>query len=44
MELHPPLRGDDSYNDDIIVGWVGIGSQLDGLGPIGIDNTYYNCT
>jgi kynurenine formamidase len=32
-----------SYNDDIINGWVGIGSQLDGLGHVGIDNTYYNC-
>ena len=33
-----------NYNDDIIMGWVGIGSQLDGLGHIGIANTYYNCT
>src|ERR1044071_6575574 len=32
-----------SYNDDIISGWVGIGSQLDGLGHVGIDNVYYNC-
>ncbi|MEC4721326.1 cyclase family protein [Noviherbaspirillum sp. CPCC 100848] len=32
-----------SYNDDIINGWVGIGSQLDGLGHIGIDDVYYNC-
>lgn len=32
-----------SYNDDIISGWVGIGSQLDGLGHLGIDNVYYNC-
>jgi len=24
--------------------WVGIGTQLDGLGHIGIENTYYNCT
>lgn len=32
-----------TYNDDIIMGWVGIGSQLDGLGHIGIDGTYYNC-
>lgn len=32
-----------NYNDDIIAGWVGIGSQLDGLGHIGIDGTYYNC-
>ncbi|HEY8252629.1 MAG TPA: cyclase family protein [Burkholderiales bacterium] len=32
-----------TYNDDIITGWVGIGSQLDGLGHIGIDGVYYNC-
>ncbi len=32
-----------NYNDDIIMGWVGIGSQLDGLGHIGVDGTYYNC-
>ena len=32
-----------TYNDDIINGWVGIGSQLDGLGHIGIDGVYYNC-
>jgi kynurenine formamidase len=32
-----------TYNDDILAGWVGIGSQLDGLGHIGIDGVYYNC-
>ena len=32
-----------NYNDDIVTGWVGIGSQLDGLGHIGIDGVYYNC-
>lgn len=32
-----------SYNDDIITGWVGVGSQLDGLGHVGIDNLYFNC-
>jgi kynurenine formamidase len=32
-----------SYNDDIINGWVGIGSQIDGLGHVGVDNVYYNC-
>ena len=32
-----------TYNDDIINGWVGIGSQIDGFGHIGIDNMYYNC-
>src|SRR5688572_1166796 len=33
-----------NYNDDIIAGWVGIGSQLDGLGHIGIDGVFYNCS
>ena len=32
-----------SYNNDIWNGWVGIGSQIDGLGHIGVDNVYYNC-
>src|SRR6476661_7304902 len=32
-----------TYNDDLIVGWAGVGSQLDGLGHIGIDYLYYNC-
>jgi kynurenine formamidase len=32
-----------TYNDDIITGWVGVGSQIDGLGHIGIDNLYFNC-
>jgi kynurenine formamidase len=31
-----------TYNDDIIDGWVGIGSQIDGLGHIGIEYVYYN--
>ncbi len=31
-----------TYNDDIIEGWVGVGSQLDGLGHIGIEHVYYN--
>ena len=30
------------YNDDILHTWVGIGSQLDGLGHVGIDHKYYN--
>src|ERR1700751_3705442 len=33
-----------TYNDDIIDTWVGIGSQLDGLGHIGVDHVYYNGT
>jgi len=32
-----------TYNDDIITGWVGIGSQIDGLGHLGIDSLYFNC-
>ncbi len=32
-----------TYNDDIINGWVGIGSQIDGLGHAGIANLYFNC-
>jgi kynurenine formamidase len=32
-----------TYNDDIVTGWTGTGSQLDGLGHIGVDNVYYNC-
>lgn len=31
-----------TYNDDIIDGWLGIGSQLDGLGHIGLGHVYYN--
>ena len=31
------------YNDDLIQTWVGIGSQLDGLGHLGEKNMYYNC-
>lgn len=31
-----------TYNDDIIMGWLGIGSQIDGLGHIGQGDIYYN--
>ena len=31
-----------TYNDDILDTWVGIGSQLDELGHIGVDHVYYN--
>jgi len=31
-----------TYNDDILNCWVGIGSQLDGLGHIGVGDTYFN--
>ena len=30
-------------NDDIYLGYVAVGSQLDGLGHVGVDNVYYNC-
>ncbi|HEV2836685.1 MAG TPA: cyclase family protein [Pyrinomonadaceae bacterium] len=32
-----------TYNDDLINGWSGVGTQIDGLGHIGIDNLYFNC-
>jgi kynurenine formamidase len=31
-----------TYNDDIFMGWLGIGPQIDGLGHIGVDHIYYN--
>ncbi|MBJ3777527.1 cyclase family protein [Acuticoccus mangrovi] len=30
-----------TYNDDIFMGWLGIGPQIDGLGHAGIDHVYY---
>ncbi|WP_404385431.1 cyclase family protein [Caenispirillum salinarum] len=35
-----PNRG--SYNDDIFHGWLGVGTQIDGLGHLGRDHVYYN--
>lgn len=32
-----------SYNDDLIQTWLGIGSQIDGLGHLGSEGMYYNC-
>lgn len=29
-------------NDDLMVTWMGIGSQIDGLGHVGINHVYYN--
>lgn len=29
-------------NDDLMTTWMGIGSQIDGLGHVGIDHVYYN--
>lgn len=37
-----PMQG-VTYNDDIFTGWLGIGSQLDGLGHLGLNGRYYNC-
>ena len=34
---------DITYNDDIFNGWLGIGSQIDGLGHLGTNGEYYNC-
>jgi kynurenine formamidase len=32
-----------NYNDDVLQTWIGIGSQLDGLGHLGENGYYYNC-
>jgi kynurenine formamidase len=32
-----------NYNDDVLQTWIGIGSQLDGLGHLGENGQYYNC-
>lgn len=34
---------DGNYNDDVMQLWIGIGSQLDGLGHLGENGLYYNC-
>lgn len=31
-----------TYNDDFVFTWIGIGSQIDGLGHLGINHRYYN--
>jgi hypothetical protein len=31
-----------TYNDDMLNGWVGVGSQMDGLGHLGVNHVYYN--
>jgi kynurenine formamidase len=31
-----------TYNDDMLQGWVGVGSQMDGLGHLGVEHVYYN--
>lgn len=29
-------------NDDMFTGWLGVGSQIDGLGHVGVNHVYYN--
>ncbi len=31
-----------TFNDELVNAWTGIGTQLNGIGHIGIDNIYYN--
>jgi len=31
-----------SFNDELVNAWTGVGTQLNGIGHIGIDNMYYN--
>ena len=31
-----------SLNDEFVIAWTGVGTQLNGIGHIGIDNVYYN--
>ncbi|WP_420994942.1 cyclase family protein [Cupriavidus sp. 30B13] len=31
-----------SFNDEMAVAWTGVGTQLNGIGHIGIDHVYYN--
>jgi kynurenine formamidase len=31
------------YNDDLVQMWLGIGPQIDGLGHLGSEGSYYNC-
>ncbi|MEC9345274.1 MAG: cyclase family protein [Pseudomonadota bacterium] len=37
-----PFPNGGTYNDDIVSGWLGIGTQIDGLGHVGVRNVYYN--
>lgn len=32
-----------NFNEDVVMGYVGVGTQIDGLGHIGIANMFYNC-
>ncbi|SEI84268.1 Putative cyclase [Myroides marinus] len=31
-----------SFNDELVTAWTGVGTQLNGIGHIGINNVYYN--
>jgi kynurenine formamidase len=31
-----------TFNDEMVTAWTGVGTQLNGIGHIGIDNVYYN--
>lgn len=43
--LTAPLGSNEmTYADDIVNGWMGVGSQIDGLGHVGIGETFYNGT
>lgn len=35
-------RNKGTFNDDWMLTWLGIGTQIDGLGHFGIDHVYYN--
>jgi kynurenine formamidase len=37
-------RNRGTFNDDWMTTWLGIGTQIDGLGHFGIDHRYYNGT
>jgi kynurenine formamidase len=37
-----PSENKMSYADDMFVGWLGVGSQIDSFAHLGIDNTFYN--
>lgn len=37
-------RNRGTFNDDWMMTWLGIGTQIDGLGHLGIDHVYYNGT
>lgn len=47
--VHPGEQGGQTlgpnkftFNDELVNAWTGIGTQLNGIGHIGIDNVYYN--